>query len=188
MGSGPERAAFVKPQEAGYGVDNVTNGNKWLADIEGFAKSGIPQGIKDIRRQQTQYGISNNIAQGVNEINTTLDGTAAGVNARTGALTRLYGSGNRAIADAENNMALSEADYQRNNFLEGINAYLKLAGLGSNIGGMKNQFALSSAGMQNQYNNEQYKIDSENSFGWDKIFGALIGGGAQVYGSYLGKP
>ena len=188
MGS-TQAPTFQVAKESGYGLNNVEGGAGLFSQIQNHMNEGISPQAREAFFTNLAGKNTGMLTTGTNKINESFSqGGRMGSSAKLSAISSLFDSIDSNSNKAGNDFLLEDDQRRASNFSGGMGQLFGLLDLARTIGANKNQFSLSSTGMQNENAMNRYKIDKENEFNWGSAIGSLIGAGGQVAGAYLGKP
>lgn len=188
MGSQATLSGFSAPKEADYGVGNLYGGGELWKSLQGKMNSGLSSEARGIMEKQGLGGISGQTSAGLDKIKTGFNNAGLSSAAKLGAMSNLYQGQQDATSGLFQNIGLAEEQARQRNYGTGLEGMLGMYSAADRLSGLKNQFALNSSGMQNEYNMNKYQVDKQNEFSWGGLLGGLLGVGGQLGGAYLGNP
>lgn len=189
-GSSAELAPLSLPSMEKYGIQDQlgSTGQGFLNDLLARQNQGLPDQLKALITKQAEDTVNASLTSAKRQAKESL----AGRQVPTGSLVRtmadLYTNKANVMTGVNKDLALSDYQEKVANQAKALQGFLGLQGMASGMAGSKNQFNLSTAGMQNAYNMNKYNVDKANEFNWGEALGSLFGAGGTIGGAMIGKP
>lgn len=190
MGSSAELSPLVLPQMQSYGIKDQLGGTgqNFLNDLINRQNEGLPGALKEMIKGEAEALANASLVSAKRMAKEGLSGKQVPTGSLVRAMSDLYTQKANQMMGVNKDLALSDYETQMKNRDKALSGFMGLQGLAAQLAGSKNQFNLSTAGMQNEYNMNQYKIDKENEFNWGDALGSFLGMSGTIGGALIGKP